>query len=111
MRLAQCYLASVLSFCVPMPAAAGAGGGVISGKVVLKGVPPKAKPIDLSKEPACVKMHASDPLVSESTMTGAGNTLENVVVYISAGATDNVPAPALAVDFDQRNCHYTTHVL
>lgn len=111
MRMAKCCLAGVLSFCVPMLAAAGADGGVISGKVVLKGAPPKAKPIDVSKEPACVKMHASDPLVAESILTGAGNTLENVVVYISAGATDNLPAPAVAANFDQRNCHYTTHVL
>ena len=111
MRLAKCYLLGTLSLCLPVLATAASDGGVSSGTVLLKGVPPKAKAIDVSKEPACVKMHASDPLVVESIVTGAGNTLENVVVYISAGATDNEPPPALAASFDQRNCHYTTHVL
>ena len=47
---------------VPAPA-----GGTVSGKVTLSGTPPKGKPFDLSKEPECVKMHASDPRSEEHT--------------------------------------------
>jgi plastocyanin len=64
----------------------------------------------MSKEPACAKMRAQ-PLMSESVVTGPGNTLQNVVVYISAGASDTSAAPTTPVEFDQQDCHYTTHVL
>ena len=43
-------------------------------------------------------------------MTGANNTLENVVVYISAGA-DDASAPAQAVTFTQKGCQYLPHVI
>jgi len=97
-----------------IPAAGLAGppaDGAVSGKVTLLGTPPKFKPLDLSKEPDCVKMHAANPLFPDNVVTGPGNSLRNVVVYISAGATDNAPAPSSAVTFDQQGCHYTTHVL
>lgn len=86
-------------------------GGMISGKVTLIGTPPKTKALDLSKEPDCVKMHASNPLFPEHVVTGPGNTLRNVVVYISGGASDSSPAPSTPVIYDQKGCHYTTHVL
>lgn len=90
----------------PFPA-----GGTVGGKVTLSGTAPKGKPFDLSKEPECVKMHASDPLLPETVVVGPGNMLRNVVVYISAGASDQAPVPSNAVVYDQQGCHYTTHVL
>jgi plastocyanin len=111
MRLANAYLATLLSLSVAALAAAGTESAAVTGKVTLKGNPPKAKALDLSKEPACVKMHASDPLFAEGIVTGAGNTLQNVVVYISVGASDFVPPTSVPVTFDQHSCHYTTHVL
>jgi plastocyanin len=86
-------------------------GGTVNGKVSLLGTPPKFKPLDLSKEPDCVRMHASNPLFPENVLTGPGNSLRNVVVYISAGAADTTLAPSTATTFDQQGCHYTTHVL
>jgi plastocyanin len=91
-----------------MPAPAGA---TVSGKVSLSGTSPKVKPLDLSKEPDCVKMHASDPLLPENVVVGPGNMLRNVVVYISSGSMDQVPVPSNAVVYDQQGCHYATHVL
>ena len=91
---------------VPAPA-----GGTLSGKVTLSGTAPKGKPLDLSKEPECVKMRASDPLVPETVVVGPGNMLRNVVVYISGGSMDQVPVPSSAVFYDQQGCHYSTHVL
>jgi hypothetical protein len=86
-------------------------GATISGKVILKGTPPKPKPVDLSKEPECVKIHANSPLFPETVVTGRENTLKNVVVYISSGPPESHPMPLRPAAFDQQDCHYTTHVL
>jgi plastocyanin len=102
-----------LIFCaVPHLAIAGSpNDGAVQGRVTLSGSPPKSKALDLSKEPDCVKMHASNPLFPENVVTGPGNSLRNVVVYISGGATDNSSVPSSPAIFDQQGCHYTTHVL
>jgi plastocyanin len=85
-------------------------GGTVSGKVTFTGTPVKAKTIDMSKEPSCAKAY-SNPPVAESVVTGAGNTLENVVVYVSTGAPDETSAPSHAVTFEQKNCRYAPHVI
>ena len=84
-------------------------GGTISGKVTYTGTPVKQKPIDMSKEPSCAKQH-NPPVTTETVVTGANNTLENVVVYISAGG-DDANAPAQAVTFTQKGCQYLPHVI
>jgi plastocyanin len=83
--------------------------GSISGKITYTGTPVKQKPIDMSKEPSCAKQHAT-PVTTETIVTGAGNTLQNVVVYISAGA-DDANAPSQAVTFTQKGCQYLPHVI
>lgn len=83
--------------------------GTISGKVTYTGTPAKQKQIDMGKEPSCAKQHAT-PINTETVVTGANNTLENVVVYISAGA-DDANAPPKAVTFTQKGCQYLPHVL
>jgi plastocyanin len=83
--------------------------GTISGKVSYTGTPAKQKAIDMSKEPSCAKQHAT-PVTTETVVTGAGNVLENVVVYISAGA-DDANAPSQAVTFTQKGCQYIPHVI
>src|SRR5579864_1967516 len=85
------------------------GAGTVSGKITYTGTPVKQKPIDMSKEPSCAKQHAT-PVTTETVVTGANNTLENVVVYISAGA-DDANAPAQAVTFTQKGCQYIPHVI
>ena len=84
-------------------------GGTVSGKVTYEGTPAKMKPIDMSKEPSCAKMYTTPPL-AEAVVTGAGNSLENVVVYVSAGAPDDA-APSTAAVFTQKGCRYIPHVL
>jgi len=83
----------------------------IHGKVTLAGASPRFKPLDLSKEPECVHMHASNLLYPENVVTGPDNSLRNVVVHISAGDNDNAAASLAPAVFDQHGCHYTTHVL
>jgi plastocyanin len=84
-------------------------GGTVSGKVTYEGTPPKMKQIDMSKEPSCAIMYTTPPL-AETVVTGSGNGLENVVVYVSAGAADDA-APSTAAVFAQKGCRYIPHVL
>jgi plastocyanin len=81
----------------------------VSGKVTYEGTPTTMKPIDMSKEPSCAKMYTTPPL-AEAVVTGSGNSLENVVVYVSAGAPDDA-APSIAAVFTQKGCRYIPHVL
>jgi plastocyanin len=88
---------------------AGPSGGTVSGKVTYEGTPAKMKSIDMSGEPSCAKMYAT-PQFAETVVTGAGNSLENVVVYVSAGAPDDA-APSSAATFTQKGCRYIPHLL
>jgi hypothetical protein len=86
-----------------------AGSGSITGKVTYTGTPMKMKPIDMSKEPSCAKQHTT-PVTTENVATGPGNTLEWVVVYISAG-DEGTTTPSQGVRYDQKGCQYLPHVL
>jgi plastocyanin len=110
MRKKQAYVAGLTILVASAIAAyAAPSGGTISGKVTYEGTPAKSKPIDMSKEPSCAKQHAT-PVTTETVVTGPNNSLENVVVYLSAGAPDEI-APTQPVKFDQKGCQYIPHVL
>jgi plastocyanin len=110
MRLEKLCIAALSILCVPFMSSAGQSSGIITGKVSFTGTPAKPERINMSQQPECVKLNPQ-PLMTEKVVTGPGNALRNVVVYISAGASDSSPAPATPVSFDQQNCRYTTHVL
>ena len=84
--------------------------GTVNGKVTYTGTPAKQKTIDMSKEPSCQKQYTTPP-TTETVVTGPNNVLENVVVYVSAGAPDEKSAPTQAVTFTQKGCRYMPHVL
>jgi plastocyanin len=84
-------------------------GGTIVGKVTFKGTPPTMKPIDMTMEPVCAKMHAT-PVMNEGVVAGPGNSLGDVVVYISAGGPASA-APSSPVVLNQKGCQYIPHVL
>jgi hypothetical protein len=105
-RLGAATLAALL---VTVIVYARPSGGTISGKVTFEGTPAKPKTIDMSKEPSCAKQHAT-PVMTEGVVTGPGNSLENVVVYISAGIPDEA-APSTPAKFEQKGCQYLPHVL
>jgi hypothetical protein len=90
-----------------------AGEGKISGTVKLDGTAPHMKGIDMSKDPFCVKAHATDPAHLETVVVGSGGGLGNVVLYISEGlpASASSEVPTSVPVFDQKNCVYTPHVL
>ena len=111
MRMKQIFMSGLVLVATSRVVVAGPkpAGGTISGKVTYEGTPAKMKPIDMSKEPSCAKMYTTPPL-AEAVVTGAGNSLENVVVFVSAGAPDD-PAPSTAAVFTQKGCRYIPHVL
>jgi hypothetical protein len=86
-----------------------AGSGTITGKVTYTGTPPKMRPIDMSKEPSCAKQHAT-PVLTQNVASGPGNTLQWVVVYISAG-DEAAATPSQGVRYDQKGCEYLPHML
>ena len=98
--------AIVLSVAVGSAGPAPAGG--VEGKVTYTGTPPKMKPIDMAKEPTCQKEH-NPPELTQNVVTGPGNALQYVVVYISAGEKPS-QAPSTAVRFDQKGCMYMPHI-
>ncbi|MGH7499506.1 MAG: carboxypeptidase regulatory-like domain-containing protein [Gemmatimonadales bacterium] len=107
------YLASVGLVVVAVSATAALGHlgnspGTIDGTVTFTGTPPKMRPIDMAKEPSCAKQHAT-PVMTENVVTGPGNTVEWVVVYVSGGDQAST-APAEAVRYDQKGCEYLPHV-
>jgi plastocyanin len=90
-----------------------ASQGKITGTVKLDGTPPHMKGIDMSKDPYCVKVNASNTPKMENVVVGSGGALKNVVLYISEGlSASELAHPETKVPvFDQKNCQYTPHVL
>lgn len=85
-------------------------GGKINGRVTYEGTPAKPKTIDMSKEPNCAKQY-TDPAKTETAVMGSNNSLENVVVYISAGVPDETaPASKAPAQMEQKGCRYVPHV-
>ena len=108
------YLASLTLIVVASTASTGAvlapapSAGSIAGKVTFTGTPPKMRPIDMAKEPSCAAQHPT-PIMTESVVTGPGNSVEWAVVYISAGDQPGAAATA-PVRYDQKGCEYIPHV-
>jgi hypothetical protein len=86
----------------------GTSPGSVDGTVTFTGTPPKMRPIDMAKEPSCAKQHPT-PVMTESVVTGPGNTVEWVVVYVSGGDQGST-APTETVRYDQKGCEYLPHV-
>jgi hypothetical protein len=110
MRLAKACLAVLSFLSIQVISAPAQTNGTISGKVTLTGTPAKPQAIDMSKEPDCMKLNPKQRL-TEDTFIGPGNTLKNVVVFISAGAHEKMSPSETPVTLNQQNCHYTTRVL
>ena len=80
MRLAAIGFAALLflSLAALYP---GSNSRAITGKVTYTGTPAKPKIIDTPKQPECAKLNPGG-LATEDVVSGPGNTLQNVVVYI-----------------------------
>jgi plastocyanin len=90
-----------------------AGEGKITGTVKYSGTPPHERPIDMSKEPYCQKLHASNPVHTENVVVGPDGGLEWVVLYISDGLPGSAASevPSEKPKWDQKGCQYIPHVM
>jgi plastocyanin len=109
MRSKQVCVAGLIVFVALTAASARPSRGTVSGKITYEGTPAKPRSIDMSKEPSCAQQYATPP-TTETIVTGPNNALENVVVYISAGAPDEA-APSQPAVFAQKGCRYIPHVV
>jgi plastocyanin len=83
----------------------------ITGTITFDGKVPNLKPLTMDADPACAKKH-SKPVPSERLVLGTGNTMGNVLVWVSKGvpAGKTWPAPKTPVTLDQNGCVYVPHV-
>lgn len=112
MRARTLYSLAVVAFAASSVAWVGSRpsvAGGITGTITFTGTPPKMRPIDMSKEPTCASQHAT-PVMTETVVAGPGSSVENVVVYISAGEQQPATASTQSVRYDQKGCEYLPHI-
>lgn len=97
---------------VLMIACAGlAAAGDVTGKVAFSGTAPKEARIMMNADPVCVKQHKT-PVTGEEVVVNKNATLKNVLVYVKEGlGSRKFDPPASKVEFNQKGCQYTPHVL
>ena len=104
------FLAASLVVTAAWPGAAFAASS-ITGTVTYTGTVPKLPAVTMDADPACAKKHSA-PVTSEALVLGSGNTMGNIMVWVSKGvpAGKTYPAPATPVTLDQKGCMYVPHV-
>ena len=87
-------------------------GASITGTVTFSGTAPAIKPLAMDADPACAKKHSA-PVPSEMLVLGSGNTMGNIMVWVSKGlpAGKTYPAPTTPVVLDQSGCQYKPHAM
>jgi plastocyanin len=85
----------------------------ITGTVIFDGKVPALRPLDMNAEPVCLKKHGGKPAPNEALVLGTGNTMANIMVWVSKGlpAGKTWPAPKTPVTLDQDGCAYKPHVM
>jgi len=83
----------------------------ITGTVTLSGTAPKLPALAMDADPACAKKHTA-PVPNEMLLLGTGNTMGNILVFVSKGvpAGKTYPAPSTPAVLDQKGCQYHPHV-
>ena len=89
-----------------------AAAATITGTVTFDGAAPALRPIAMDAEPVCAKKHTG-PAPNEALVLGTGNTMGNVMVWVSKGlaAGKTWPVPQTPVTLDQDGCVYKPHVM
>jgi plastocyanin len=89
-----------------------AAGATVNGAVTYTGQVPNLKPIAMDADPVCAKKHEA-PVANEALVLGSGNTMGNVIVWVSSGlpAGKTWPAPKEPVTLNQDGCMYKPHVM
>jgi plastocyanin len=84
----------------------------VTGVITLTGTAPKLGPLAMDADPVCAKKHPT-PAPSEMLVLGSGNTMGNIIVWVSKGlpAGKTYPVPATPVVMDQNGCQYKPHAM
>ena len=90
-----------------------AAAATVTGTVTFAGNAPALRGLDMAAEPVCHKMHGGKPGPNEALVLGTGNTMGNIMVWVSKGvpAGKTWPAPKTPVVLDQKGCQYVPHVM
>jgi len=106
------WLAAVLVTMSCWPGVALAAS-TITGTITFDGKAPVLRPIAMDAEPVCAKKHAGHPVQNEMLVLGNGQSMGNVMVWVSKGlpAGKTYPAPKDPVVVDQDGCMYLPHVM
>jgi hypothetical protein len=113
MQTKHVVLAGLTLLAVSTAAIAGQSpsGGTVSGIVSYEGKPAKMNRIEITRDASCAKLYKNmQPPLAEDVVTGPGKSLQNVVVYVSAGAPDDA-VPSTPAVLTQKGCRYIPHVL
>jgi hypothetical protein len=81
------------------------GGGVVKGRVLVRGTPPASQKVKVSADPQCQAQHPQGLEHSDFRVSNGG--LADVVVYLKSGVKGTVPPPTEAAVLDQKGCQYT----
>ena len=105
------WLAAGLLTVLAWPGVANAAS-TITGTVTFTGKPPVLKPLAMDADPACAKKH-SKPVLAEMLVLGNGQTMANVILWVSKGlpAGKTFPVPKNPVTLDQNGCVYVPHAM
>ena len=105
-----CFVAGLVALSISPGVAFAAS--TVTGTITFDGKPPALKPLTMDADPACAKKHTA-PVPAETLVLGNGNTMGNIMVWVSKGlpAGKTYPAPTTPVVIDQNGCQYKPHVM
>jgi plastocyanin len=105
------WLATCLVAVSSWPGAAFAAA-TVTGTVTFDGKAPNLPPIKMEADPACAKKHSA-PVPGEALVLGNGNTMGNIMVWVSKGLAPGkkFPVPSAPAVLDQKGCQYVPHVM
>jgi len=105
------WLAAGLVAVLAWPGVADAAS--VTGTVTFDGKAPALKPLDMAAEAVCHKKHGGKPAPNEMLVLGNGQTMANVIVWVSKGlpAGKTFPVPKTPVTLDQNGCIYVPHAM
>jgi hypothetical protein len=81
------------------------GGGVIRGRVIVRGTPPAPRRVPVSADAQCQALHPQGLEQSDFSISNGG--LADVLVYLKSGVQGTFKAPAEPKVLDQKGCQYS----
>jgi len=111
-------IAALTGACADQPPAAPAASSpaadtaAVRGAVHFTGTPPPPSVIRLDGDRTCTELNKGPERTVHTVLTGAGNTVQDVFVYVKDGLNGRTyPAPTDPVVIDQQRCEYVPRVL